>query len=315
MNIQNLRYVLEIVEQSSISAAARKLFISQPYLSKILMEVEKEYGITIFSREKNNLVLTEHGAAFARNVKEILDTIDGFDRNLHRLHDDRHLTFSSCPTALTSEAYLDFLQAQKNTPLRVNYREGDNDTVINDVYTRTSEFGIIVMNNEELRITSLLLKSMGLVCETLFSLEFYMIARIGHPLARLRRPLSLDDLYSSDLVLYTQYRTPGNSVAQTAQYEYSFSKIDWNRIRHITYVQSRAQYYDLIQRTDAISFGFQPFRNQEMQRQIVSLSVSPEFRAALEKDADSSVCCIYTEGHTMTSLADEFLRYMKADLF
>ena len=59
MNLQNLQYVEEVIKCGSISAAARKLYISQPYLSKILMEVEREYGITIFSREKNTLTLTE----------------------------------------------------------------------------------------------------------------------------------------------------------------------------------------------------------------------------------------------------------------
>lgn len=312
MNLQNLRYVLEIIEHGSVSAAARKLYISQPYLSKILMEVEKEYGIAIFSREKNNLILTERGASFAITIREMLETMRSFDKALHRLRDVNHLSFSSCPTAFTSEAYMDFIRDSGDTHLRVSYRESDNNTVINDVYTRASEFGIIVLNDEEFRPIEALLKSMHLTFERLLVLDFYLIGRVGHPLSRLPRLVRMEDLYDYDLVLYPQHRPAGGRVAETAQYEYNFDCIDWDRIRHITYVQSRAQYYELIQRTDTVSFGFQPFKNQESTRSIVSLRVDPDFVNALGQAANSALYCICPEGHTFSPLAGQLLRYIRA---
>lgn len=49
MTLQQLRYIIEIVESGSISTAASRLFISQPSLSKAVAEVEKEMGISIFT--------------------------------------------------------------------------------------------------------------------------------------------------------------------------------------------------------------------------------------------------------------------------
>lgn len=312
MNLQNFRYVLEIIEQGSISAAARKLYISQPYLSKILMEVEKEYGISIFSREKNSLILTERGASFSLTIREILDTMHSFEQTLHQLQDVDHLSFSSCPTAFTAEAYLNFIRSCGDTRLRVNYRESDNNTVINDVYTRTSEFGIVILRNWEFQPTEVLLKSMHLTCEWLADLEFYIITRVGHPLSRLLEPIQLEDLYKYDLVLYPQHRSRENYVAETAQYEYNFDCIEWDRIKHITYVQSRAQYYDLIRRTDTVSFGFKPFKNQELTHNIVSLRVAPEFTASLGRDTNSAIYCICPEEHTMSPLASALLEHLRA---
>jgi len=311
MNLQDLRYVLEIINHGSVSDAARKLYISQPYLSKILMKVEKEYGITIFTREKNNLVLTESGASFSLTVREVLDTMASFERNLHQLRNVRHLSFSSCPTAYTAEAYLEFIRSHRNTHLRVNYRESDNNSVINDVYTRASEFGIIILNNEEFHPTEVLLKGMHLTCERLADLDFYLIARIGHPLSRLLRPIQLEDIYGYDLVLYPQHRPSGSYVAETAQYEYNFEQIDWSQIRHITYVQNRAQYYDLIQKTDTISFGFQPIKNQESQRGIVSLQADPAFVKSLGRDANSALYLVHSEGHALSHLAVELVRRIR----
>lgn len=52
MNLQNMEYLIEISNCGSISAAAKRLFVTQPYLSKVLRETEKEYGLTIFTRGK-----------------------------------------------------------------------------------------------------------------------------------------------------------------------------------------------------------------------------------------------------------------------
>ena len=55
MNLQNMEYLIEISNCGSISAAAKRLFVTQPYLSKVLRETEKEYGLTIFTRGKNGI--------------------------------------------------------------------------------------------------------------------------------------------------------------------------------------------------------------------------------------------------------------------
>ena len=56
MNLQNMEYLIEISNCGSISAAAKHLFVTQPYLSKVLRETEKEYGLTIFTRGKNGII-------------------------------------------------------------------------------------------------------------------------------------------------------------------------------------------------------------------------------------------------------------------
>ena len=50
MTINELRYLLTIVEEGSINKAAEKLYISQSALSKCVKRMEAEYGICIFER-------------------------------------------------------------------------------------------------------------------------------------------------------------------------------------------------------------------------------------------------------------------------
>ena len=50
MNIQYLKYAVEVARIGSISRAAEELYIAQPNLSRAIKELEKDLGITIFDR-------------------------------------------------------------------------------------------------------------------------------------------------------------------------------------------------------------------------------------------------------------------------
>lgn len=58
MDIKNIRYLFAIEELKSISAAAKRLYISQPTLSQFLKKYEDDLGYPIFIRTKQGLKLT-----------------------------------------------------------------------------------------------------------------------------------------------------------------------------------------------------------------------------------------------------------------
>ncbi|MCF2556628.1 LysR family transcriptional regulator [Fournierella massiliensis] len=58
MNLKRAQYMKTIAECGSITAAAKKLFISQPSLSQMLRQLEKEIGTPIFDRSISPLRLT-----------------------------------------------------------------------------------------------------------------------------------------------------------------------------------------------------------------------------------------------------------------
>ncbi|MEK5063958.1 MULTISPECIES: LysR family transcriptional regulator [Cytobacillus] len=58
MNIESLRMFCYVVEEGSISQAARKGFVSQPAVTKQIHQLEDRYGALLFDRSDNQLVLT-----------------------------------------------------------------------------------------------------------------------------------------------------------------------------------------------------------------------------------------------------------------
>ena len=73
MTIQQLKYIIKIVECGSITEAARQLFISQPSLSAAVKELEQEYGIEIFYRTPKGISLSADGTEFLSYARQIIE--------------------------------------------------------------------------------------------------------------------------------------------------------------------------------------------------------------------------------------------------
>ena len=79
MDIQNLRYLVQIEQIGSINRAAQSLYVSQSTLSRILKEVEAQTGITIFRRTNKGVIPTNDGALFLTKVKKVLADMEELD--------------------------------------------------------------------------------------------------------------------------------------------------------------------------------------------------------------------------------------------
>lgn len=82
MEIRVLRYFLIVAREGNITKASQLLHITQPTLSRQLMQLEEELGVELFKRNRHNITLTEEGHLLRRRAQEIVSladkTIDGF---------------------------------------------------------------------------------------------------------------------------------------------------------------------------------------------------------------------------------------------
>ncbi|HEY1486140.1 MAG TPA: LysR family transcriptional regulator, partial [Micromonosporaceae bacterium] len=76
MDIRRLRYFVAVAEERSISRAARRLHLAQPPLSVQLHGLERELGVTLFTRHRRGVDLTEAGVELAHHARRLLDDID-----------------------------------------------------------------------------------------------------------------------------------------------------------------------------------------------------------------------------------------------
>ena len=55
MNLRSLKVFKTVCESKSMTAAGKKLYMSQPAISQTITKLEKEVGIKLFERIKNRL--------------------------------------------------------------------------------------------------------------------------------------------------------------------------------------------------------------------------------------------------------------------
>lgn len=76
MELRVLRYFLALAREESISGAAESLNLTQPTLSRQLMDLEEEIGKPLFIRGSRRITLTEHGLLLRKRATEILDMVE-----------------------------------------------------------------------------------------------------------------------------------------------------------------------------------------------------------------------------------------------
>nr|WP_319488515.1 LysR family transcriptional regulator [uncultured Caproiciproducens sp.] len=82
MDLKRLEYFMAISEEGSISAAAKKLHISQPPLSHQLQLLESELGVKLVERGARHVMLTDAGVILYKRAGNILEMADAAAREL-----------------------------------------------------------------------------------------------------------------------------------------------------------------------------------------------------------------------------------------
>lgn len=84
MELRVLRYFLEVAREENITAAAESLHITQPTLSKQLMDLEDELGKKLFIRGKRRITLTEDGMLLRKRASEIIELVEKTETDLQK---------------------------------------------------------------------------------------------------------------------------------------------------------------------------------------------------------------------------------------
>ena len=76
MELRVLRYFLAVAREENITKAAALLHLTQPTLSRQLMQLEEELGVKLFQRSRYHIVLTDEGMRLRRRAQELMDLAD-----------------------------------------------------------------------------------------------------------------------------------------------------------------------------------------------------------------------------------------------
>lgn len=145
MNLQYVKYALEISRTGSISKAAENLSVAQPNLSRAVKELESQLGISIFERTRTGMTVTPEGekllSAGERILREVGELETMFDGEAIPRES---LSVMAAPSAYAAHAFVSFCASLPEDKIyETRYSEGDLNQTLDAVVSGTAKLGII----------------------------------------------------------------------------------------------------------------------------------------------------------------------------
>lgn len=196
MEIRVLRYFIEVANEQNISRAAEKLHISQPTLSRQLMDLEHDLGVTLFKRGHRQIKLTQEGYYLYDRAREITGLIDKTTTNLQSQKVISGTLDIGAGESIALQPVMDVLGKIITTypEVKVNLVSGDTNIIRQHLDDGTLDFGI-VMGHENLtsyHSLSLPLKN-----------HWGILMKNSSPLAKLKK-ITPNDLLNQSLLVSAQ---------------------------------------------------------------------------------------------------------------
>lgn len=127
-----LKYFLLVAREENITKAANLLHLTQPTLSRQLMQLEEELGVQLFRRSKHRIILTEEGMLLRRRAEEIVALADKTKDDLQRREEQLSGTVAVGSGELQSSRFLAQLLTafqEKNPLVSFAIYSGNSDNI------------------------------------------------------------------------------------------------------------------------------------------------------------------------------------------
>ncbi|MDD4169134.1 MAG: LysR family transcriptional regulator [Desulfotomaculaceae bacterium] len=204
MTLQQLRYIIKIVECGSITEAARQLFISQPSLSNAVKELENELGIEIFYRTTKGISLSIDGTEFLSYARQVVEQTELLEqRYLGKKPSKQLCSVSTQHYAFAVNAFVNLLLALDVDEYKFTLREMRTYEIMEDVKNLRSELGIIYLSDFNKKVINKLLKENHLTFSPLFEADPHVFISSVHPLAK-KKSVTLGDLEEFPFLAFEQ---------------------------------------------------------------------------------------------------------------
>lgn len=204
MTLQQLKYAVTVAECGTISAAAEKLFISQPSLTAAIRELETEMGVTIFSRTNRGVIVSREGEEFLGYARQILSQAQLMQERFGgQEQGEKRFAVSSQHFNFTVWAFTQLVQRLPNQRYNLHFRETTTYEVLEDVSQLRSEIGVLALNEDNERYLRRLFSKLELEFTELKRVRASIIMSAEHPLAG-HRSVTVEDVIPYPCITFEQ---------------------------------------------------------------------------------------------------------------
>ncbi|MBW4652505.1 MAG: LysR family transcriptional regulator [Kaiparowitsia implicata GSE-PSE-MK54-09C] len=200
MDIKDLRCFIVLAEELNFRRAAEKLHMSQPPLTRLIGQLERELGITLFERTTRRVELTEAGQSLLREARGLILCADETARRIRHATSEasNRLRVGYVPLALYTvlPQFLD--QCRKDFPeLELDLRERTTDMQLSELCSAEIDIGFIYMP----------VYSNLLAVKSVYREPMKLAVPNSHPMAN-HSGVKLTDFASDVLIMHSRAENP-----------------------------------------------------------------------------------------------------------
>ena len=267
MNYRQIEAFHAVMITESMTLAGKMLFISQPAVSRLIIELEEEIGFKLFERKKNKLFPSPEGRLLFEEVEKSFIGLNELSKTAEsiKMLQKGHLRLISMPGV--SNLLLPKIMSlfwKENPDINVEIESRPRTVVLDWLHSKQFDFGItnLPIDNQELKIE--------------WSRDFNLICALptSHPLAE-KKILQINDLNGQDLILFPAETYIRHEIE-------NFLKSHGLKYRVKLETRSTADIYQFVKYGAGISFVF-PFEqhNDDPTSGLLFKSIDYEFKATL----------------------------------
>lgn len=205
MKLTQLEYFCTAVQCQSITAAAKKLYVTQPAISGAIRELEKEFSVSLFSHARNRMTLTDEGRVFYERSAQLLREVESAKQQLHDLGSAQQTVKVGIPPLWGTTFFPDLLHDfnRRYPNIRLTFYEYGSARAAALVREKVLDVALANLSQDDP-------ESFQSVC--IGRDHFVIVVDPSHPFAQ-RESVSLADLEGVPLVMYNTDSVQNNAIA------------------------------------------------------------------------------------------------------
>ncbi len=194
MNLIQLQYFQAVCTFHTVSDAAQYLHISQPSLSSAIKELEKEFGVALFTRHHRGMALTPEGESLYAMSQELLSMAAHTEKIMKDLGREKKKLRLGVPPMIGSlilpDVYRRFLP--ENPDIELDIVEGGRQELLKKLSENAIDMAFLAHNR---------MPEEGITFQRVGELEIVFCTSKEHPLSACRT-VTPEELKNVPLVLF-----------------------------------------------------------------------------------------------------------------
>lgn len=299
MNLQFLRYFVEIADQKSMNRAAETLYVTQPNLSRAVHSLEEELNEKLLERTNHGVKLTNAGEGIYYYAKSIISQLDAIDKlkRQEEFRDLSRLSVSIANMVLKDDMMLQYYQSLSASHNSISvYETGLEDALI-QVENLESEIGIITYNSAQHPILKKVLELKKLDMEEL------AISPICVHLSRDDILASKEQVLSADLLDHTFLELPQDYFSNINR-GFIFGSVHLSDFGRTITMNHYHSIINMMKHTDAFIFGGRWSEEEFMKGNIATKRLS-------DSDLTFTLAWVKRRKEVLSPEAEQFLKLIK----